>query len=592
MIPDPNFLSKRLKETPGDWELRKYLIEISAEHEDFDAVGRLIRDAPDLPESGEDLLHCIELAAKLDPWTPLGFAERAVLERPDWGVAHLAKARACLHADQPDVARRHYQSALDLDPSLVDHDLQTSGGLVDPADLVSPEFFAGERESESEPKPDPPLEPDSEPLVGEEIDFTPDLGPLAPVTELPVVAPLIDPAEIESSDPQLLAEDPALARTASLAYLSPEVLESTRSHLALPGQDGVILDADDFPAAGVRPGGELLVAESAPAPGAAEKEDQTKESISALLITVGVHVFLGILFYFIVWGLPRNPPPEITAVVQPGHEDQMPQKKEVVEHRPETALVQPTAAIQTITAAAMSPVSMPRIDFETPEAPVELGTSSAPNLGFGGSGAFGGGLPNAIKSRCSRAERAKLLTIHGGSARVSPAVAKALAWFADHQNPDGSWGRDYKGAMTGLALLCYLGNCETPDSPRYGDTVMQGLFYLVELSNKNEGIMAQRLDKHFSYEHGIATYAMGETYALAKYGKAPAPRRAGVVHPRGGNHPRRPGQFRELGLQLRQSQAQGHLGDRLAIPGPQGRQTHQPRVLGNQRGHAEMRPIP
>ena len=38
---------------------------------------------------------------------------------------------------------------------------------------------------------------------------------------------------------------------------------------------------------------------------------------------------------------------------------------------------------------------------------------------------------------------------------------KSLRWMKQTQNKDGSWG-NRKVAYTGLALLAYLGHCETP----------------------------------------------------------------------------------------------------------------------------------
>ena len=79
--------------------------------------------------------------------------------------------------------------------------------------------------------------------------------------------------------------------------------------------------------------------------------------------------------------------------------------------------------------------------------------------------------------------------------------------------------------MTGLALLCYLGRCETPESPFYGDTVLKGINYLVELSKKNEWgyIDEDPKSQPSTYAHGIATYALGEMYTLARLGSKELP---------------------------------------------------------------------
>jgi hypothetical protein len=79
--------------------------------------------------------------------------------------------------------------------------------------------------------------------------------------------------------------------------------------------------------------------------------------------------------------------------------------------------------------------------------------------------------------------------------------------------------------MTGFALLCYFGRCETPDSPFYGENVMKGILYLIELGQKNKyGMFTEQAEQTGSaYEHGIATYALGEMYTLARLGNKQLP---------------------------------------------------------------------
>ena len=38
-----------------------------------------------------------------------------------------------------------------------------------------------------------------------------------------------------------------------------------------------------------------------------------------------------------------------------------------------------------------------------------------------------------------------------------------------------------KNAMTGMALLCYLGHCELQDSPDYGSTVQKAINYITSI---------------------------------------------------------------------------------------------------------------
>jgi hypothetical protein len=71
--------------------------------------------------------------------------------------------------------------------------------------------------------------------------------------------------------------------------------------------------------------------------------------------------------------------------------------------------------------------------------------------------------------------------------------------------------------MTGLALLAYLGHCETPGSTEFGESCAKGIVYLMDLGMKNDGKMgAEASAQPFCYEHAIATYALAEATTLCK----------------------------------------------------------------------------
>lgn len=134
-------------------------------------------------------------------------------------------------------------------------------------------------------------------------------------------------------------------------------------------------------------------------------------------------------------------------------------------------------------------------------------------------------MPKIFGGRCSMQNRLEKLRENGGTPECEMAVSRSLAWLKGQQNKDGSWGRANKAAMTGLTLLCYLGRCETPDSAFYGDNVRDGMLYLVELARKNPyGILAENLvSNSATYEHGIATYALGEMYSFYRLGNRSLP---------------------------------------------------------------------
>ena len=95
----------------------------------------------------------------------------------------------------------------------------------------------------------------------------------------------------------------------------------------------------------------------------------------------------------------------------------------------------------------------------------------------------------------------------GASTKVVPTVDKALVWLAKAQKPDGSWGAASSDAFTGLALLCFLANGETPQSKHYGKTVERAINWLAASKGDGNG------DGHL-YSHSIKTYALCEAFAM------------------------------------------------------------------------------
>ena len=133
-----------------------------------------------------------------------------------------------------------------------------------------------------------------------------------------------------------------------------------------------------------------------------------------------------------------------------------------------------------LTSLDLSSISVPLVDAEI-ENPV-------PDFGDGedfGDGTFGNGpengmgpigLPPVLHNRCSKQDRMARLLETGGTPQCEDAVVKGLDWLKSTQLPDGSWSRSQNpAAMTGLALLAYLGHCETPLSENYGDNVLRAI---------------------------------------------------------------------------------------------------------------------
>src|SRR4029079_6650299 len=123
----------------------------------------------------------------------------------------------------------------------------------------------------------------------------------------------------------------------------------------------------------------------------------------------------------------------------------------------------------------------------------------------------------------------------GGSAESEAAVQAALQWLAGNQSSDGRWdadrfgagkeekilGQDRQGAgaraytaMTGLALLTFLGAGNTHLEGKYKDHVKRGLEHLLNAQAADGNLAGDAELYAFMYSHGIATLAVSEAYAL------------------------------------------------------------------------------
>jgi len=278
-----------------------------------------------------------------------------------------------------------------------------------------------------------------------------------------------------------------------------------------------------------------------------------KAGASSLLLSIAIHAGLGVGALFIVFTsgvmdkqvdfLPGGGTAQgAKASSDLQHKVQQKKRSAVNKSMPMKKLVS-TSVNSAITLPEAPPDSLDMPDMSAMMGGGALGAGGSLGLA-GAGGGFGKGvglgaangfvtLPPSMRSRCSTQERLEKLRQNGGTPECEAAVSASLEWLKTQQNADGSWGRGNKCAMTGLALLCYLGRCETPESPFYGDNVMKGIMYLIEVGKKNpfgifsetgwKGEAAGGKGGAGTYEHGIATYALGEMYTLARLGSKSLP---------------------------------------------------------------------
>ncbi|MFT6863939.1 MAG: hypothetical protein ACJAVK_002501 [Akkermansiaceae bacterium] len=250
---------------------------------------------------------------------------------------------------------------------------------------------------------------------------------------------------------------------------------------------------------------------------AAQKRTST---ITSLIIALLLMVLVGVVLMIIAMNLNTKVIPQLVSYNgTPESEDNLKQKK--VQTQIERKPAAPSSSMSKVIAAqTTSPTAIPVPEIDVPEPSTDFGDGNDFGDGWGdgdgsGSGGGFGNIPTAMKKRCSKADRLQRLTEGGGTEKCEDAVVASLRWLKESQNKDGSWTGSQPVAMTGLALLAYLGHCETAGSEEFGESVLSAITYLVDKAMKNNGKLAVDFkDNHWCYEHAIAVYALAEAYTL------------------------------------------------------------------------------
>ncbi|MCP5534743.1 MAG: terpene cyclase/mutase family protein [Akkermansiaceae bacterium] len=272
-----------------------------------------------------------------------------------------------------------------------------------------------------------------------------------------------------------------------------------------------------------------LHAQLSPEAEAALLKQQRNTTITSIIISILSCILLLLILLF--WWLKPIAPFKEDFVTYKGDLPEPPSREKPtfnrpVQHKPS----RPSAHLnKVIISNIRSNIAIPVIDIDTPTPSTDLGSGDDFGQGMDeGTGIGSPGfrpLPYTIRKRCSEANRIDLITQNGGNAQCETAVVNTLRWLQKTQNPDGSWTSDRKVSMTAFALLTFLGHCETPDSEEFGDAVTKAISYLVNVGMKNNGKLADDIkDKHWPYEHAIATYALAEATTFCISLDIPFPR--------------------------------------------------------------------
>ncbi|MFH0939615.1 MAG: hypothetical protein V1899_10100 [Planctomycetota bacterium] len=159
---------------------------------------------------------------------------------------------------------------------------------------------------------------------------------------------------------------------------------------------------------------------------------------------------------------------------------------------------------------------------------IGVGGAASPGSGGGWGGGHGTGIgvgtgpgKGSFGSRTGGG-RKLMVKRHGGSKGTEAGVDLGLEWLARNQEADGHWdnvkhggtspGMEGDPAMTGFALLAFLGAGHTEKVGKYKENVIKGVKWLID-NQKPDGYWGT---PPFNYTQGIATMALGEAAAMSR----------------------------------------------------------------------------
>ncbi len=249
--------------------------------------------------------------------------------------------------------------------------------------------------------------------------------------------------------------------------------------------------------------------------------------------------------------MPAAARPAVPATGEPAREASLPsavsQAAPLVPSRPGDAPIAPQApssAELTIAPSPVAPSAMPTSELSStadsaPSAAVSMSAPS-PSSPAATDAPRIPAAPAPLEDFAQRdpSIRSELLERMGGNDETERAVGLALEWLKRRQAPDGHWSSrdneaevDADAAMTGLALLCFLGAGHThQEEGPYRETVGRGLHWLADRTRADGDLRGDRARPGASdtmYGQTIATVALCEAYAMTRDASlAPTVRRA------------------------------------------------------------------
>jgi hypothetical protein len=288
-----------------------------------------------------------------------------------------------------------------------------------------------------------------------------------------------------------------------------------------------------------------------------------KRGLGGWGISLGLHSIILASMAFVVFAAAKpDEPPPVHFVPLPPPAPEKPRKAPSLPNTPDTKVTADVADVTVDTPVTVEDKPADPVNADDPEntQTVNKGREDAVAVSEEGSSSFipvlgpGASAPGK-KGNPFGDRRQKALHpgpggpggpgIHGRPSRPSEnAVEAALRWFKRHQSRDGGWeavkynlncsddpkcepGGNEAGAvdpaMTGYALLCYIGAGYDHVTPnRYQAVVRHGLEKLLSVQDP-DGRFGPR-----NYEHAVATMALAEAYAATSDPALKGPAQRGI----------------------------------------------------------------
>ncbi len=311
---------------------------------------------------------------------------------------------------------------------------------------------------------------------------------------------------------------------------------------------------------------------------------------SSWLVSLALH--LAVVLGLAIWHFPElpqlavnlltiadSPADEVEEIEELSFSELELDQPEPEEPQPETTQLAEEVSFSEFADATEAPSLVELSETGPATAPLSVSTDA---LGFAGVGTSGRG----------QMARTELVRRGGGNGKSEEAVARALQWLANHQNPDGTWslihdggkcqGRcDHPAAIpgakdpfaeslrsgTGLALLPFLGAGQTHEEGKYQQVVFKGLQALERLAKREPKGGFSWMDSGNMYAHGLNSIVLTEAYGMTHDSRLMGPAQSAldfIVYaqdPRGGGwryEPRQAGDTSVVGWQVMALKS-GHL---------------------------------